>query len=37
MDALLAVRIQEEAQLLQEMQDIGDLFGMNDLTLRTAI
>lgn len=37
MDALSAVCIQEEAQLLLEMQDIRDLFGVNDLTLRAAI
>lgn len=32
MDALPAVCIQEEAELLLEMQDIRDLFGMNNLT-----
>lgn len=33
MDALSTVCIQEEAELLLEMQDIRDLFGVNDLTL----
>lgn len=32
MDALPAVCIQEEAELLLEMQDIRDLFGMDNLT-----
>ncbi len=37
MDALSAVCILEEAELVLEMQDIRDLFGVNDLTLQAAI
>lgn len=36
MDALSALCIQEEAELLLEMQDIRDLFGVNNLTLQAA-
>lgn len=37
MDALSVVCIQEEAELLLEMQDMRDMFGVTDLSLRAAV